>query len=150
MLGVFLTEDPLAAPPGAVAFVAEQVGLDPANLADYGHRQQTVYEHVWEIRRLLGYRDFGACESEVRHYVAARVWVSVEGLRALFDRARVHMLKERILLPGITVLVRLVGEVWRAENERLHALLPGRLSRMFARGGTDAIADSLTVCDSRS
>lgn len=38
------------------------------------------------------------------------------------------MLKERVLLPGVTVLVRLVGEVRRAENERLHALLSGRLS----------------------
>ncbi|MFB9681726.1 hypothetical protein [Streptosporangium vulgare] len=38
------------------------------------------------------------------------------------------MLKERILLPGITVLPRLVGEVRKAENDRLHALLSGRLS----------------------
>ncbi|MFI7444929.1 DUF4158 domain-containing protein [Nonomuraea indica] len=73
----------------------------------------------------MGFRDFGSCESEVRQYVAARVWASVEGPRALFDRARVHMLRERILLPGMTVLVRLVGEVRRAENERLHALLSG-------------------------
>ncbi|MBN6057713.1 hypothetical protein JYK22_37670, partial [Nonomuraea sp. RK-328] len=43
------------------------------------------------------------------------------------------MLKERILLPGITVLERLVGEVRRAENERLHALLSGRLSRDMQR-----------------
>ncbi|MFI7643372.1 DUF4158 domain-containing protein [Nonomuraea sp. NPDC049400] len=36
MLEVFLTEDPLVAPPGAVAFVAEQLDLDPACLAGYG------------------------------------------------------------------------------------------------------------------
>lgn len=127
MLGVFLTDDPLAVPPETVAFVAEQLGLDPAHLADYGQRQQTVYEHAWEIRELLDYRAFGSCESEVRQYVAARVWASAEGPRALFDRAQVHMLKERILLPGMTVLVRMIGEVRRAENERLHALLSGRL-----------------------
>lgn len=109
-------------------FVAEQLELDPECLAGYGRRQQTVYEHAWEIRELLGYRDFGACETEVRAFVAARVWASSEGPRALFDRARVHMLKERILLPGITVLTRLVGEVRKAENDRLHALLSGRLS----------------------
>ncbi|MBB5775882.1 DUF4158 domain-containing protein [Nonomuraea jabiensis] len=119
MLGVFLTEDPLVVPPGAVAFVAEQLDLDPACLADYGQRPKTAYEHAWEIRKLPGYRDFGACEAEVRQFVAARVWASVEGPRALFDRARVHLLKERILLPGISVPVRLVGEVRRAENERL-------------------------------
>ncbi|MET9248024.1 DUF4158 domain-containing protein [Nonomuraea sp. NPDC003709] len=129
MLGVFLTENPLAVPSGAVAFVAEQLDLDPACFADYRQRPKTAYEHAWQIRELLGYRDFGVCEQEVRQYVAARVWASVEGPRALFDRTRVHLLKERILLPGITVLVRLVGEVRRAENERLHALLSGRLSQ---------------------
>ncbi|WP_344315970.1 DUF4158 domain-containing protein [Acrocarpospora pleiomorpha] len=104
MLGVFLTEDPLAVPPGVVAFVADQLALDPSDFAGYGQRQQTVYEHAWEIRELLGYRDFSAGEAEIREFVAARVWSSVEGPRALFDRARVHLLKERILLPGITVL----------------------------------------------
>ncbi|MET8050891.1 hypothetical protein ABZU75_25145 [Streptosporangium sp. NPDC005286] len=39
-----------------------------------------------------------------------------------------HLLKEHILLPGVSVLVRLVGEVRRAENERLHEPLSGRLS----------------------
>ncbi|MEV8634209.1 DUF4158 domain-containing protein [Streptosporangium sp. NPDC051023] len=92
MLGVFLTEDPLAVPPGAVAFVAEQLDLDPLCLADYGQRPKTAYEHAWEIRELLGYRDFGGCEAEVRMFVAARVWASVEEPRALFDRARVHAL----------------------------------------------------------
>ncbi|MFI7111345.1 DUF4158 domain-containing protein [Nonomuraea sp. NPDC050227] len=36
MLGVFLTGDPLAVPPETVAFVAEQLGLDPAHLAACG------------------------------------------------------------------------------------------------------------------
>ncbi|WP_433539442.1 DUF4158 domain-containing protein [Streptosporangium sandarakinum] len=84
----------------------------------------------------LATADFGACEAEVRQFVAARVWASVEGPRALFDRAQVHLLKERILLPGISVLVRLVGEVRRAETERVYALLSGRLSDdMHQQGG---------------
>ncbi|MFI9595543.1 hypothetical protein [Nonomuraea sp. NPDC052265] len=33
-----------------------------------------------------------------------------------------------VMLPGLTVLVRLIGEVRRAENERLHTPLSGRLS----------------------
>ncbi|WP_433357114.1 DUF4158 domain-containing protein [Microtetraspora malaysiensis] len=52
MLEVFLTDAPLAVPPDAVGFVAEQLDLDPAHFADYG-QQQTVYEHAWEIRKLL-------------------------------------------------------------------------------------------------
>ncbi|MGW4798221.1 DUF4158 domain-containing protein [Nonomuraea sp. NPDC004297] len=79
---MFLTDDP----PEAVAFVAEQLGLDFEHFADHGQRQQTVYEHAWKIRELLDYRDFGSCESELRQYVAARVWGSADGPRRLFDR----------------------------------------------------------------
>ncbi|MGW4476111.1 DUF4158 domain-containing protein [Nonomuraea sp. NPDC004354] len=145
MLGVFLTEAPTQVPAGAVGFVAEQLQLDPADLADYGQRQQTVYEHAWEIRELLGFHDFGACEAEVRAFVAARLWASNEGPRALFDRARVHMLKERILLSGITVLTRLVGEVRKAESDRLQALLSGRLSA----GMRTALEELLRVGEGR-
>ncbi|MEV5499301.1 hypothetical protein AB0M50_28250 [Nonomuraea fuscirosea] len=31
-----------------MAFVAEQLGLDFEHFADYGQRQQTVYEHAWK------------------------------------------------------------------------------------------------------
>ncbi|MFI9842267.1 DUF4158 domain-containing protein [Nonomuraea sp. NPDC051941] len=51
-----MTEDPLVVPSGAVAFVAEQLDLDPACLADFGQRPKTAYEHAREIRELLGYR----------------------------------------------------------------------------------------------
>ncbi|WP_171075158.1 DUF4158 domain-containing protein [Nonomuraea basaltis] len=60
-----------------------------SGFADYGQRPKTAYEHAWEIRELLGYRDFGSCEQQVRQYVAARVWASAEGPRALFHRALV-------------------------------------------------------------
>lgn len=125
MLGVFLTEAPIDVPAGAVAFAAEQLDLDPGCLSEYGRRPKTPYEDAWQIRQLLGYRDFGSCEAEVRAFVAARVWASVEGPRQLFDRARVHLLKERILLPGITVLTWLVGEVRKAENDRLEGCCRG-------------------------
>ncbi|MGK5555971.1 Tn3 family transposase [Actinomadura kijaniata] len=126
MLGVFLTEDPTAVPAGAVEFVAGQIGVGAGAFAEYGRRGQTVYEHSWQIRELLGYRDFAEAEAEVRRHVAARAWSTTDGPRALFDRAVVYMLKERVLLPGITVLTRLVGEVRRQENLRLFDLLAER------------------------
>jgi hypothetical protein len=109
-----------------VEFVAEQIGIDADVFAEYGRRGQTVYEHSWQIRELLGYRDFAEAEAEVRRHVAARAWSTTDGPRALFDRAVVYMLKERVLLPGITVLTRLVGEVRRQENLRLYSLLDER------------------------
>jgi hypothetical protein len=124
MLGSFLTEDPTAVPPAVAAFVAEQLAIpDPACLRVYAERPMTAYEHQWEIRRECGYREFGSGEPELREFVGARVWALEEGPRALFDRAVLWLIEQRVLLPGITVLARLVAEVRAAEHERIHALL---------------------------
>jgi hypothetical protein len=52
------------------------------------------------------------------------VWaVAAEGSRALFDRAVLWLIEHRVLLPGITVLARLVAEVRSVEHERIYRLL---------------------------
>lgn len=67
----------------------------------------------------------------MRAFLAARVWASVEGPRALFDRAVVWLVDDRVLLPGITTLTRLVAET-RAQKmaelyRTLDAAVPGEL-----------------------
>ncbi len=122
MLGTFLGEDPAAVPAGVAAFVAEQLGIrDPACLRRYGDRPKTAYEHQWEIRRKCGYREFAAGEAELRVFLAARVWSVEEGPRALFDRSVLWLIEHRVLLPGITVLARLVAEVRSSEHDRASA-----------------------------
>jgi hypothetical protein len=124
MLGTFLGEDPTAVPASVAAFVAEQLEIpNPVCLAAYAARPKTAYEHQWEIRRECGYREFAAAEFELREFLAARVWAVEEGPRALFDRAVLWLIEHRVLLPGITVLARLVAEVRSAEYERIHGLL---------------------------
>ncbi|MFD9456692.1 DUF4158 domain-containing protein [Streptomyces sp. NPDC059985] len=123
MLGTFLLDDPGAMPASAVAFVAEQLHLDPACLGEYAARPKTAYEYTWEIRDVYGYREFSAAEAEVRAFLAARVWASLEGPRALFDRAVVWLVDNRVLLPGITTLTRLVAEVRAPENASLYRTL---------------------------
>ncbi|MFF8958679.1 Tn3 family transposase [Streptomyces sp. NPDC014894] len=123
MLGTFLLDDPVAVPRSTAAFVAEQLRLDPACLGEYTARAKTAYEHTWEIRDAYGYREFSAAEDEVRAFLAARVWASLEGPRALFDRAVVWLVDNRVLLPGITTLTRLVAEVRASENTALYRAL---------------------------
>ncbi|GLW07602.1 hypothetical protein Misp01_27320 [Microtetraspora sp. NBRC 13810] len=90
-------------------FVAEQLGIHAVCAPEYligihtvcapGYlsRPKTAYEHAWEIRDLLELAEFSKREQEVRDYLAARVWSTIEGPWALFDRAVVHMLREGIL-----------------------------------------------------
>jgi hypothetical protein len=55
MLGTFLTDvGPAEVPEVVVRYVAEQLGTEEwTAVKRYGDRQQTPYEHAWEIRDLL-------------------------------------------------------------------------------------------------
>lgn len=103
--------------------MAERLDIDDRScLKLYPDRLQTQHEHAREIRELLRYKEFAERELNLRSYVASRVWNSVESRRALSDRAVIWMLRERVLLPGISVLSRLVTEVRAGKYERIHGL----------------------------
>ena len=67
--------------------------------------------------------DFAAGEDELREFLAARMWSSLEGPRTLFNRAVVWLIGSQVLLPGITTLAPIVAEVRREENDRLYATM---------------------------
>jgi len=124
MLGTFLTDDPVAVPDVVVEFVAHQLDIvDTACFKAYAARPQTAYEHAWAIRERYGYREFAEAELELRAYVASRVWNSLDPRRTLFDRAVVWLVKNGVLLPGITVLARAVAEVRSGEHALIHAVV---------------------------
>jgi TnpA family transposase len=159
-LGTFLS-DPTEVPPGAVVYVASQIGVKhPVCLARYSQRPATHREHAGEIQRVYGYRDFGdypAYFPFVR-WLYTRAWVSAERPSVLLDMATSWLSERKIMLPGVTTLSRLVARVrdrtaarlWKQlavlpdapQRERLQALLAvpegGRLSPLdrLRRGAT--------------
>jgi TnpA family transposase len=143
-IGLFLA-DPLDVPAVVVDYLAGQLGVADASVVKrYAERQSTQWEHAAEIRQAYGYRDFtdGEPQQEVRAFIGARAWTRTEGLRALFDRTVAWLRGQKILLPGASILARLVSEVRTAESDRLHeviadaaadvdARLPGRLAGLL-------------------
>ncbi len=89
---MFPTEDLSVSPDAVVLFAAGQPAVETGEFAAHGARRQNRYEHAWEIRDAYGYREFSAAEAEVRGFVAAWAWASLEGPRALFDRAVVRLI----------------------------------------------------------
>ncbi|ROQ65243.1 TnpA family transposase [Streptomyces sp. CEV 2-1] len=133
MLGTFLSA-PAEMPPGVAAFVAEQLGIDdPLCLKLYPERLPTQHEHAREIRKLLKIRDFEDGDLALREHIAGRVWVSNEGPRALFDRAVTWLLRNRVLLPGLTPLAYLVAEVRKGEQALIYSVVDAPVNPEFRR-----------------
>lgn len=125
MLGTFLTDSgPVDVPEVVIRYVAEQLGIeDWTAVKQYGDRWQTPYDHAAQIRELLEYREFGDAEAEAADFIASRVGKTRDPRRELFDRAVLWLIENRVLLPGISTLSRLVTEVRRVELAAINSAL---------------------------
>jgi hypothetical protein len=123
-LGTFL-EDPQTIPAGVVNNVAHQLAInDPSCHAQYCVGEQR-WEHAAEIRQRCGYQDFSAWPIQFRlnRWLYALCWTGTDRPSILFDRATAWLVSHKVLLPGVTVLERLVSRLRSRIEERLWRLL---------------------------
>jgi len=129
-LGTFLS-DPLAVPAGILDYVAAQLDVaDPSVVTRYVQRLPTVYEHAREIRFVYGYRDLaGSVLDELEGFVFSRAWTHGEGSAVLFEQATMWLRREKVLLPGVTTLVRLVQSSRERAQSRLYEVIAAAADR---------------------
>ena len=124
-LGTFL-ENPIDVPLGVVTEIATQLGIVEIKcLPHYLKRPLTRWEHQNEIKQRYGYQDFSKQPGHWR-WLYGRAWVGSESPSVLFDLATARLVEHKILLPGVTVLERLVMSV----RERSANLLWRMLSKL--------------------
>ncbi|MFF8289075.1 DUF4158 domain-containing protein [Streptomyces sp. NPDC016309] len=130
-IGLFL-EDPLAVPWPVIEHVGEQLGTENVScIKRYTERQMTAYEHAWEIRDAYGYHPYEDPEwgRRFRTFLYGRAWTHAEGPVALFNQAVGWLRRNRVLLPGVSVLARQVSEVRTIAEKRLHATVDRAAAR---------------------
>ena len=88
-------------------------------------RTKTRYEHAWEITDADGFRAFDSAEvvGEFRQFLEGRAWALTEGPASLFTEAVGWLRRHLVLLPGISVLMRLINSVRDDASTRLHGTL---------------------------
>jgi TnpA family transposase len=140
-LGTFLV-DPTDVPPGVLAYLCRQLHIaNPVCLRRYLARPSTHHDHASEIKQRYGYHDFHTSSVIFRllRWLYNRAWLTTERPSVLFDFATARLVEQKVLLPGVTVLARLVAQVrervalrvWRrlailpspTQRARLEALL---------------------------
>jgi len=127
-LGTFLT-NPTDVPTIVVRHLAQQLAIaDISVLARYREREATPYAHAREIQQFYGYRDF-TDPPEYFHLIRwlyTRTWLSDERPSVLFDLTTARLIERKMLLPGVSVLARLIARVRDRVATRLWRVI-GRL-----------------------
>lgn len=124
-LGTFLAH-PADVPEVVARRVADDLDITDATcLANYARRETTHREHAGEIQREYGYRDFSdpSAQSDLLSWLDARAWATAERPSVLFDLATARLIDAKVLLPGATVLARVVASARDRAAGRLHQML---------------------------
>jgi len=120
--GRTITEIP-SIPARMLAYIAHQVGVDGTAFAHYGTRENTIYEHLDEIRAVFGFRnyDWRAMRQLMRHLLP----LAMESDRPLpLVEAALDLLRSRkVIAPGMTTLEQLIARALRRSERRVQQLL---------------------------
>jgi len=108
-LGTFLT-DPTDVPAVVVRTLCDQLGLkDPDVFPRYLERVSTPYEHQQQIRKALGYIPFeGEAVTNLLEWLRSSAQLEEVRPIELFDRCTRRLVQRKVLLPGATVLAKLI------------------------------------------
>src|SRR6266536_6262529 len=103
--------------------------------------QEQRCDHAAEIQRIAGYRDFTDQPEHFRlvRWLYTRAWLSPERSSMLFDLATARLVERSVLLPGVSVLARLVASIrdraqtrlWRALARRADPALRQKLQLLL-------------------
>jgi TnpA family transposase len=115
-------------PSRVLAAIADQVQVPASAFARYGERDNTLYEHLDEIRRGCGLRECGW--REYLWLARQLLPLAMESDRPvpLIEQALELLRAEGIIAPGLTHLERLVWIVLKAAEKRLFRLLTADLT----------------------
>lgn len=126
-LGTFLP-DPINIPASVLNFIARQINVSTKNLEQYMTRKVTRYAHCSEIQEFYGFHEFNTKPWRFRlsRLLYTRAWISNERPGLMFDFATSWLLQNKVLLPEVSTLSRLISEI----RERAAKQLWKRLSSL--------------------
>jgi len=112
-------------------FIADQldIKLKAAKLKQYSE-SQGFWTHQRQINQIYGYRLFHALEPSYQflRWLYTRAWLGSERPSVLFDLSIAWLIDHKILLPGITVLERLIIKVRERTEQRSWRLINAQLT----------------------
>lgn len=101
-------------PKSVISYIARQIGTKTLPAKKYPQRENTLWQHLKEIREEYGFASFS--ETEYQKTFKYIYQQSLENNKTiyLFQECLNFLRQQKIILPGITILENLI---WEAKNE---------------------------------
>jgi TnpA family transposase len=146
LLGSFL-DNPTEIPEDIVLYVSKQLGIDIKALAKYS-TGRTIRQHTQEIKKTYGYHDFSDQPYHWRliRWLYNQLWYTNDRTGILFELAVSMCISLKVLLPGATVLERLISKV----KERVTTRLWGKLASLPERTQCKRLEYLLQITDKKN
>ena len=124
LLGTFLS-DPTAVPDVLVHYLAQQLAITPTDHLTRYRASRMPWHHTVDIRQRYAYVDYTDPQRGWRfmRWLFARAWLGTERPSILFERAVTWLIRQKVVLPGMTVLARDVARVRDRASDRIWRLL---------------------------
>ena len=124
----FPAQQPLEVGDELLNFIALQLGIEEARIADYAPWQHTASEHQDRIREYLRLSDYDPQQADALERFVFEESCRLEQTASLLARAREFLKERRVLFPADSALLRLVGEQKKRAREHIVTKLVGGLS----------------------
>ena len=128
-LGTFL-DDPTDVPRLVLTTLAKQLALDELPTLDGYRDGRQRWRHQALIREGYGYSDFtadGGARFRLTRWLYALCWAGDDRPSLLIDRATSWLVANKLLLPGISAIERLVAQVRHRTSRRAWRILAASL-----------------------
>ena len=122
-LGTFIPPS-IKIPTNVVLYVSQQLKINSDILLLYTS-DKNIRNHRNEICKIYNYSDFSKQPGHFRltRWLYTRAWISSERPSVLFDLTTARCVNKKILLPGVTVIERLIAQVRDRSSIRLCHML---------------------------
>ncbi|EGO9014440.1 Tn3 family transposase, partial [Enterococcus faecalis] len=111
-----------------IQYIAKQINADPDSFSLYAKRDPTKHEHLEEIRQVFGYQNFSPSKYRKTAQFLMQHALQNGNSMYLLHTVQEQLRNQKIILPGITTIERLVWETRRRAEEKIFKSLMKPLS----------------------
>lgn len=117
-------------PPSVIEYIAKQLNIQSDTFTSYAQRENTLWEHIKEIREEYGYRNFSSEQYDyLLDHLMQRALENGNSMH-LIDIALSTLRQSKIILPAMSTIEKVVWEARQLAEQKIYNTLNDALSQV--------------------